>query len=119
MLEFWTLGCINCIRTHEHTQAMQEKYEDQGFMVLGLHTPEFAYERLIENVQKSVNEYGMTYPVAQDNDFKTWRAFNNRYWPAFYLIDAQGKIRYTHFGEGKYDEKEQAIQELLAESTQS
>ena len=115
MLEFWTLGCINCINTHKHTQEMQEKYSDQGFTVLGLHAPEFAYEQLIENVQKSVDEYGMTYPVAQDNDFATWKAYNNRYWPAFYLIDAEGNIRYTHFWEGKYNEKEQAIQELLQE----
>jgi len=95
---------------------MHESYKDQGFTVLGLHAPEFAYERRIENVQKSVDEYGMTYPVAQDNDFATWKAFNNRYWPAFYLIDVEGNVRYTHFWEGKYDEKEQAIQELLEES---
>ena len=78
---------------------MQEKYEDQGFTVLGLHAPEFAYEQKIESVQKSVDEYGMSYPVAQDNDFATWKAYNNRYWPAFYLIDGAGNIRYTHFGE--------------------
>ncbi|MCD5374851.1 redoxin domain-containing protein [Candidatus Gracilibacteria bacterium] len=115
LLEFWTLGCINCINTHEHTQKMHEKYKDQGFTVIGLHAPEFAYERLVKNVQKSVDEYGITYPVAQDNDFATWKAFNNRYWPAFYLIDATGNIRYTHFREGKYDEKERAIQELINE----
>lgn len=115
LLEFWTLGCINCINTHEHTQAMQTKYEDQGFTVLWLHAPEFAYERLPKNVIKSVAEHRMTYPIALDNDFATWKAYNNRYWPAFYLIDAKGDIRYTHFGEGKYDEKEQAILELLEE----
>ena len=118
MLEFWTLGCINCIRTHEHTQKMQEKYQDQGFTVLWLHAPEFAYERLIENVQNSVTEFGITYPVAQDNDFATWKAYNNRYWPAFYLIDVQGNIRYTKFGEWSYDEKEQAIIELITERDQ-
>ncbi len=115
MLEFWTLGCINCIRTHEHTQSMQEKYEDQGFTVLGLHAPEFAYERKLENVQKSVDEFWLSYPVALDNDFATWRAYNNKYWPAFYLIDAEWQVRYTHFWENWYDKKEQVIQELIAE----
>lgn len=115
LLEFWTLGCINCTRTHKHTNKLYETYKDQGFTVIGLHAPEFAYEKKIKNVQKAVTDFAMKYPVAQDNDFSTWKAYNNRYWPAFYLIDTKGKVRYMHFGEGKYEEKEQAIQELLAE----
>jgi len=94
---------------------LYQKYKDQGFTIIGIHTPEFAYERNIKEVQKAVNKYGLSFPVVQDNDFQTWTNYNNRYWPAFYLVDKQGNIRYTHFGEGKYEEKDIAIAELLAE----
>jgi len=115
LIDFWTLGCINCIRTLWHTQELYETYNDQGFEIIGIHAPEFAYERKLSEVQKAVEKYWLTYPVVQDNDFQTWRAYKNRYWPAFYLIDKKGDIRYTHFGEGKYREMEIAVEELLAE----
>lgn len=115
MVEFWTLWCINCTNTHKNTNTLYERYKDQGFTVIGLHAPEFAYEQKIKAVQDAVEKFEMKYPVAQDNNFATWKAFNNRYWPAFYLIDKEWYIRYTHFGENKYEQKEQAIQELLAE----
>ncbi len=94
---------------------MHETYKDEGLVILGLHAPEFAYEQKLENLQAAVEKYGLTFPIAQDNDFATWRAYGNKYWPAFYLIDKAGNIRYTFFGEGKYAEKAAAIQELLAE----
>lgn len=115
MIDFWTLWCINCINTHKETNLLYDEFKDDGFIVLGLHAPEFAYERKIENVRKAVAEFEIQFPVATDNDFKTWRAYNNRYWPAFYLIDTKWDVRYTHFWEGWYEEKRQAIIELLAE----
>lgn len=115
MIDFWTLGCINCINTLPHTQEMHETYKDQGLVILGLHAPEFSYEQKLENLQAAVTQYGLTFPIAQDNDFATWKAYGNKYWPAFYLIDKQGNIRFKFFGEGKYEEKEAAIQTLLAE----
>lgn len=115
MIDFWTLGCINCINTHKQTQELYEDFKDEGFVVLGLHAPEFQYERKIEQVQKSVEEFGITFPVAQDNDFKTWRMYNNKYWPAFYIIDKNGYVRYTHFGEGGHDKKRSVIEALLSE----
>lgn len=115
MIDFWTLGCINCINTLPHTQKMHENYAWSWLVILGLHAPEFAYEQKLGTLQDAVNKYGLTFPIAQDNDFATWRAYGNKYWPAFYLIDKTGNIRYTFFGEGKYTEKEAAIKELLAE----
>ncbi len=97
MVEFWTLGCINCIHTHPYTQALYEKYHDQGFEVIGIHAPEFAYERKLENVKNSARQYELTFPIVQDNDFTTWKAYKNRYWPAFYILDKQGNVVYTHF----------------------
>ena len=114
-VKFWTLGCINCIRTFDETEALYQKYKDEWFTILWLHAPEFAYERKIENVQKTVDEYWLSFPIAQDNDFTTWKAYKNRYWPAFYLIDKQGNVRYTHFWEWKYEEKDLAVKELLDE----
>lgn len=115
MIDFWTLGCINCINTHKETNKLYDEFRDQWFEILWLHAPEFAYERKIENVKKAVIDFEMKFPVATDNDFSTWKAFNNRYWPAFYLIDKKWNVRYTHFGEGWYEEKRQAIIELLWE----
>jgi thiol-disulfide isomerase/thioredoxin len=97
LVDFWTFGCINCKRTIPHVEALYEKYKDQGFVVIGVHAPEFAHEKKPENVTKKVEEYGITYPVALDNDFMTWRAYDNRYWPALYFIDKTGKVRHTHF----------------------
>ncbi|EKD79352.1 MAG: cytochrome c biogenesis protein [uncultured bacterium] len=116
LIDFWTYTCINCIRTLPHVQGWYEQYQDDGLMVIGVHSPEFEFEKDTGNVQDAIEMYGLTYPVAQDNDFATWKNYNNRYWPAKYLIDAEGNIRYTHFGEGEYDKTESAIRELLAEA---
>lgn len=113
LVDFWTYSCINCIRTLPYLQSWHEKYEDDGLVILAIHAPEFQFEQKFENVQKAVEDFGLTYPVVQDNDFKTWRAYKNRYWPAKYLIDKQGVVRYTHFGEGAYEETEQIIVDLL------
>lgn len=116
LIDFWTYSCINCIRTLPHVQGYWEKFKDTGmFMLIGVHTPEFAFEKIPENVAAAIKRYELTYPIAQDNDYGTWRAFTNRYWPAKYLIDAQGFVRYTHFGEGAYEETELAIASLLEE----
>lgn len=116
LIDFWTYTCINCIRTLPHLTGWYERYKDQGFVVIGVHSPEFEFEKSTENVQQALQEYQITYPVAQDNNFSTWQNYDNRYWPAEYLIDAQGNIRKTHFGEGKYDEMEEAIKALLVEN---
>ncbi len=115
LIDFWTYSCINCIRSVPYVRAWAERYRDQGLVVIGVHTPEFAFERVPENVRKAVADFEIRYPVAVDNDWAIWRAFNNRYWPAHYLADAQGRIRYHHFGEGRTDETEAAIRALLAE----
>lgn len=116
LVDFWTYSCINCLRTLPYVKAWAEKYRDQGLVVIGVHTPEFAFERDVGNVTKAMKDLGITYPVAIDNDYKVWRAFNNQYWPAHYFVDAQGRIRYHHFGEGKYAESERVIQQLLRET---
>ena len=116
LIDFWTYSCINCIRTVPYVRAWAEKYKDQGLVVIGVHAPEFAFEKKISNVKKAVNDFKISYPVAIDNDYKIWRAFENSYWPAHYLIDAKGEIRYQHFGEGNYRQTEQAIQDLLREA---
>jgi len=113
LLDFWTYSCINCIRTLPHVTKWYETYKNKGFVVVGVHTPEFAFEKVTENVQTAMKRFGINYPVAQDNNFATWTAYKNKYWPAHYLIDKEGTIRYTHFGEGNYEETEAAIQELL------
>jgi len=115
LIDFWTYSCINCIRTLPYLRAWWERYKEKGFVIIGVHSPEFVFEKSERNVADAVKRHGLTYPIAQDNDFATWRAFANRYWPAKYLIDAEGYIRYTHFGEGEYDETELAIQSLLNE----
>ncbi|MDI3354054.1 cytochrome c biogenesis protein DipZ [Pseudomonas sp. UYIF39] len=116
LVDFWTYSCINCLRTLPYVKAWAEKYRDQGLVVIGVHAPEFAFERDIGNVTKAMKDLGINYPVAIDNDFKIWRAFNNEYWPAHYFADAQGRIRYHHFGEGEYAESERVIQQLLREA---
>lgn len=116
LVDFWTYSCINCIRTVPYVRAWAEKYKDQGLVVIGVHAPEFAFEKKIDNVRKALEDFKIGYPVAIDNDYKIWRAFENNYWPAQYLIDAKGQIRYHHFGEGNYRQSEQAIQDLLREA---
>ncbi|SNY01233.1 Cytochrome c biogenesis protein CcdA [Pseudomonas sp. LAMO17WK12:I6] len=116
LVDFWTYSCINCLRTLPYVKAWAEKYRDQGLVVIGVHAPEFAFERDVGNVTKAMKELGINYPVAIDNGYKIWRAFNNEYWPAHYFADAQGRIRYHHFGEGDYAESERVIQQLLREA---
>jgi cytochrome c biogenesis protein CcdA/thiol-disulfide isomerase/thioredoxin len=116
LIDFWTYSCINCLRTLPYVKAWAEKYKDQGLVVVGVHTPEFAFEKDIGNVKKALSELGITYPVAIDNNNAIWNAFHNSYWPAHYFIDRKGHIRHHHFGEGNYDESEKVIQALLAEN---
>jgi cytochrome c biogenesis protein CcdA/thiol-disulfide isomerase/thioredoxin len=116
LVDFWTYSCINCLRSLPYTKAWAEKYRDQGLVVIGVHAPEFAFERNVDNVRKAVKDQGITFPVAIDNNYAIWRAFGNQYWPAHYFIDAQGRIRHHHFGEGEYAQSEQVIQQLLEEA---
>ncbi|MGO4329782.1 cytochrome c biogenesis protein DipZ [Cupriavidus sp. 2TAF22] len=116
LVDFWTYSCINCLRALPYVKAWAQKYRDQGLVVIGVHAPEFAFERNVDNVQKAVRDLGIDYPVAVDNNYAIWRAFNNQYWPAHYFIDARGQIRFHHFGEGEYAHSEQVIQQLLAEA---
>lgn len=115
LIDFWTYTCINCLRTLPHLVEWDRKYQDQGLVIIGVHTPEFEFEKKRENVAMAIEKYGIEYAVVQDNDYATWRAFRNRYWPHKYLIDAEGYVRYDHIGEGAYAETEAKIQELLAE----
>jgi cytochrome c biogenesis protein CcdA/thiol-disulfide isomerase/thioredoxin len=115
VIDFWTYSCINCLRSIPYVEAWWEKYKDDGLVVIGVHTPEFAFEKDVANVQKSLGDLKITYPVAVDSNYSIWNAFHNQYWPAHYFIDATGQIRYHHFGEGKYDESEEVIQQLLKE----
>ena len=116
VVDFWTYSCVNCLRTLPYVRAWYEKYKDQGLVVIGVHAPEFAFEKDIDNVKRAVKDLKVDYPVAIDNDYAIWRAFDNRYWPAHYFIDAQGRIRHHHFGEGEYAESEEIIKQLLAEA---
>ena len=116
LIDFWTYSCINCIRTLPYVTSWHEKYKDKGFTVIGVHTPEFAFEKIENNVRDAIKRYAVTYPVPLDNDYGTWNSYGNRYWPAHYLFDAEGRLRYTHFGEGKYDETERNIRSLLEEA---
>ena len=116
LVDFWTYTCVNCIRTFPYLKLWHAKYADDGLVILGVHTPEFDFEKKTENVRNAVDEYGLDWAVAQDNDYATWNAYQNRYWPAKYLIDKDGIIRYTHFGEGAYTETEEKIRELLEEA---
>jgi thiol-disulfide isomerase/thioredoxin len=119
LVDFWTYSCINCLRAIPYVRAWAEKYKDQGLVVIGVHAPEFAFEKNIDNVRQAARDLKLGYPIAIDNDYAIWRAFDNQYWPAHYFIDAQGRIRHHHFGEGEYDQSEKIIQQLLAEAGQA
>jgi thiol-disulfide isomerase/thioredoxin len=116
LVDFWTYSCINWIRQLPYVRAWADKYKEQGLIVIGVHTPEFAFEREIDNVRRAVMDMRVAYPVATDNGYVIWSAFRNAYWPALYLVDAKGKVRYHHFGEGEYEKSERMIQKLLAEA---
>ena len=116
LVDFWTYSCINCLRALPYVKAWEQKYRDQGLVVVGVHAPEFAFERDVGNVTRAMKDLGIAYPVAVDNQYAIWRAFRNQYWPAHYLIDARGQLRYHHFGEGSYASTERAIQQLLQET---
>lgn len=116
LVDFWTYSCINCLRAMPYVSEWAERYRDHGLVVIGVHAPEFAFERSLANVQRAVKDLKVTYPVAIDNDYAIWRGFNNKYWPAHYFIDAQGRIRAHHFGEGNYAQSEQIIRQLLREA---
>ena len=116
LIDFWTYTCINWLRTLPYVRAWAEKYKSQGLVVIGVHTPEFGIEKDLDNVRRAAKDMQVDYPIAIDNDYAVWRAFNNEYWPALYFIDAQGHIRHHYFGEGEYDQSEMIIQQLLAEA---
>src|SRR5260370_5896724 len=115
VVEFWTYTCINWLRTLPYVRAWAEKYKDQGLVVIGVHSPEFPFEKDLDNVRKQAKAMNVDYPIAIDSDFAIWRSFDNHYWPALYFVDAQGRIRHHQFGEGEYDKSEKDIQQLLAE----
>jgi thiol-disulfide isomerase/thioredoxin len=117
LIEFWTFGCSNCRNVEPYVKAWHQKYADHGLVVIGVHAPEFSYERVIANVQRYVREHSIQYPVVIDNDFVTWKRYKNRFWPAMYVIDKRGVIRYLRAGEGGYRETERRISSLLSEST--
>jgi cytochrome c biogenesis protein CcdA/thiol-disulfide isomerase/thioredoxin len=116
VVDFWTYSCVNCVRTLPYLRAWYDAYRDKGLVIIGVHTPEFEFEKKTQNVAKAIRELGVTWPVVQDNDYLQWSAYNNQYWPAHYFIDAKGKVRYFHFGEGAYDVSEKVIQALLKEA---
>jgi thiol-disulfide isomerase/thioredoxin len=114
LIDFWTYGCYNCANTLPYVKQWWEKYKDQGLVIVGVHTPEFDSERILENVQAAVKRQEIGWPVVQDNDYKIWRSYGNRYWPRFYLVDSRSQIIYDHIGEGAYEETERQIQAALA-----
>jgi len=118
LIDFWTYSCSNCLNALPYVKAWDEKYRAQGLVVIGVHTPEFDAEKNQQNVEQAIRRLGVTYPVAMDNDYAVWSAYENKYWPAQYLIDAQGTLRYQHYGEGAYQELESKIQMLLKEARQ-
>ena len=113
LVNFWTYGCVNCVNTLPHVTGLYAKYRDRGLVVVGIHTPEFPFERSASNVQTALKRHGITYPVAQDNDSQTWNAYRNRYWPAQYIVDQNGKIVFQHDGEGQYEEIDRTVARLL------
>jgi len=113
LVDFWTYGCVNCVNTLPHVTQLYAKYRDRGLVVVGVHTPEFPFERSAVNVQAALKRHGITYPVAQDNDSATWNAWRNQYWPAQYSVDQHGNIVFSHVGEGQYDEVERTVRRLL------
>ena len=116
LLEMWTFGCINCQNVMPSLKEWHGKYHDDGLVIIGNHYPEFSFEEDLANLKDAVERYGIEYPVAQDNDGATWKAYQNRYWPTLYLIDKQGRIRYVHIGEGRYQQTEENIKALLGET---
>jgi thiol-disulfide isomerase/thioredoxin len=116
LVDFWTYTCINCIHVLPYVKTWNQKYKGQGLVVVGVHTPEFPFERNTDNVKTAIKRFDITFPVAQDNRYATWSAYNNQYWPAFYLVDKKGRVVYTHFGESDYDQTEAKIKALLAEN---
>ncbi len=118
LVDFWTFQCYNCLNALPHVKALYEKYRKEGFVVIGVHTPELPQERIVENVRREVKRLGITYPVVVDNDYAIWNAYHNQYWPAAYYADASGELRFSHFGEGVYDEQDQAVARLLEEAKQ-
>ena len=116
LVDFWTYGCINCVNTLPHLTKLQEKYKDKGLVIIGVHSPEFAFEKSASNVAAAIKRHGITYPVAQDNEFATWNAYRNRFWPALYIVDQSGKIVFEHAGEGAYGEIEKTIQRLIVDN---
>ena len=113
LVDFWTYGCVNCVNTLPHVVALDAKYRNQGLVVIGVHTPEFPFERSASNVQAALKRHGITYPVAQDNESQTWNAYRNQYWPAQYIIDQNGNIVFHHDGEGQYEQIDRTIARLL------
>jgi thiol-disulfide isomerase/thioredoxin len=116
LVDFWTYTCINWLRSLPYVRAWAEKYRDRGLVTIGVHTPEFAFEKEVDNVRRAAKEMRVDYPIALDNDYAIWRAFGNHYWPALYFVDARGQIRHHHFGEGEYEQSELIVQQLLAET---
>jgi thiol-disulfide isomerase/thioredoxin len=116
LVDFWTYTCVNCIDVLPHVKAWNQEFSNQGLVVVGVHTPEYPFERNTDNVKGAVKRLGITFPVAQDNHYATWNAYDNQYWPAFYLVDKKGRVVYTHFGEGNYEQTEAKIKSLLAEN---
>jgi thiol-disulfide isomerase/thioredoxin len=119
LYDFWTFNCINCIHTLPYVTALDAKYADKGLLIIGIHSPETVFEKDPNNVQNAVQKFGIKYPVVLDNNYNTWTAFGNIYWPRQYLVDTSGYIRYNHIGEGNYDEIEKEVQSLLAERNQN
>ena len=115
LIEFWTFGCINCRNTLPYVKKWHQRYREKGLVVIGVHSPEFVEERIVENLRREVTSLGITYPVVTDNDYQTWNAYGVEAWPTSFLLDKEGKIRWKHVGEGDYDEAERQIQKLLAE----
>ena len=117
LVDFWTYGCVNCVNTLPHVVKLQEKYGSRGLVIVGIHTPEFPFEKSASNVQAALKRHGITYAVAQDNDSATWNAYSNRYWPAQYIVDQSGKIVFQHDGEGQYEQMDRMIGQLLNKSS--
>jgi thiol-disulfide isomerase/thioredoxin len=117
LVDFWTYGCVNCVNTLPHVTELYAKYRDRGLVVVGVHTPEFPFEKSASNVQAALKRHGITYPVAQDNESQTWNAYGNQYWPAQYIVDQSGKIVFQHAGEGQYEQMDRIIARLLNASS--
>ena len=117
MVQFWTYGCYNCVNTLPHVTRLYETYKDRGFVVVGIHTPEFSFEKSTGNVEAALKRHGIRYPVAQDNEYATWNAYRNQYWPAQYILDQSGRIVFEHAGEGAYDEMERLVKRLVERSS--